>query len=248
LLRITLPLSYVRLVGGVTVREETQHYLWLLADQDCDLAWRALTGVSDPFLVELRPVYTEDPPDDWGIRSQLLRLDETGSYLRANSPNVRVSPEVVASSEHVGCLDADSQLRLKTWFGMRYDRPAIPQRYTLLARAIAGQIGKKKNRVQGGRVRDVLAQFSETPEGLTEYSLVAVLPDEAYRTDDRIGMGIRTWLSEIVLDVPRELGTAVLLEAYSDHEVSLAYVEGSFSLDLSKLSWPQNAPGPNGAV
>lgn len=247
-MRIALPLAHVRLVEGLTVREEVQHDLWLLADQDCDLAWRAMTGAADPFLVELRPVYIQGAPEDWGIRSLLLRLDEAGRYLRANSPNLRASPEVVASSEHVECLDVDSQLRLKTWLGMRYDRPAIPQRYIVLAQAIAGQIRKKKNRVQGARVRDVLAQFSQAADGLTEYSLLAVLPDEAFNADDRIGMGIRTWLSEIALAVPRELGTAVLLEAYSDHEVSLAFVEGSFSLDLSSLSWPPNMPGSTGAV
>lgn len=248
MLRTSLPISHFELIGEAAAQKEEQHHLWLLADQDCDLAWRALVGLAEPFLVELRPVYSTDPPDDWGIRSQRLLLNDTGRYLRAGSPSVHVTPEVVAASEHIECLDADSQLRLKTWFGMRYNRPAIPQRYIALARAIAAQISKKKNRVQGGRVRDVLAQFNRTPDGLTEYSLVAVLPDEAYRIDDRIGEGVRLWLAEVALEVPAALGTAVLLEAYSDHEVSLAFVEGSFSLDLSKLSWPQNVPGPIGAV
>jgi hypothetical protein len=220
----------------------------LLADQDCDLAWRALIGVHKQFLVELRPVYSQDPPTDWGIRSQTLRLDESGQYLRANSPSVHVTPEIVEAAEHLDCLDADSRLRLKTWFGMRYDRPAIPQRYKTLSDALARELSRKKDRSRGTRLRDVLAQFWTTDDGATRYSLVAVLPGGQYNQDHPWVAETRSWLAAVALAVPDELGTAATLEAYGDDDVSLAYVEGSFSLDLSKLSWPSNAPGPVGTV
>jgi hypothetical protein len=41
----------------------TQHDEWLLVAQDCDLAWNAVAG-SDP-LIELRPVFRDNPPEDW---------------------------------------------------------------------------------------------------------------------------------------------------------------------------------------
>lgn len=220
----------------------------MLTDQDCDLAWRALRGESEPFLLELRPVYSQDSPESWGIRSQTLRLDEAGRYLRANSPNVRVTPDLVVASEHVDCLNAQSQLRLKTWLGLRYDRPAVPERYTALSQTLATELSKKKNRGQGRRVRDVLAQYRDAADGTTEYSLVAVLPGGPFDAADPTVLEVRQWLSDVALAVPATLGIALDIQAYGDAEVSLSYVEASFSLDLSKLSWPQNAPGPVGQV
>jgi hypothetical protein len=248
LLQAAFPLHHLRLEGVGPVRQEAKHHLWLLADQDCDLAWRALTDEDDPFLLELRPVYTENPPANWGIRSQTLRLDEAGRYLRANSPNIRVTPEVVAVTEHLDCLDSGSQRRLKTWLGLRYDRPAIPERYSTLSRALAAQLSKRRNRRQGTRVRDVLAQFRDAADGATEYSLVAVVPGGDYAADDPLVTETRRWLAEVIGAVPSDLGVAVDVQAYGDEDVSLGYVESSFSLDLSALSWPQNTPGPVGEV
>lgn len=198
-------------------------------------------------LLELRPVYAEDPPVEWGIRNQKLRLNEAGWHLHANSPSVRVTPELVATAEHVDCPDDDSQLRLKTWLGLRYDRPAIPERYGKVAGALSDQLRKRKNRPQGARLRDILAQFRTSSDGMTEYTLVAVVPSRNEVTDNSV-MEIRVWLADITRAIPAELGTPILLEVYGDDVVSLRYIESSFSLDVSSLSWPQNSPGPVGQV
>jgi hypothetical protein len=246
--RLSLPLSHISLAGGRPQNHERVHDLWLLSDQDCDLAWRALTDQDDPFLVELRPVFTADPPTDWGIRSQKLRLDEGDQHLRATEPAVRVTPDLVLLSEHLGCLDGNSQQRLKTWLGLRYDRPAVPQAYVELAKALAEQLSKKRYRASAGPVRDVLAQFWREEDGSVSYQLVAVLPGGPSEASDDIIVGTRSWIAEAALAVDGGLGSARSIEVYGDEEVGLAFIERSFSLDLSRLSWPPNAPGPVGAT
>lgn len=236
------------MASGEPVRVPESHDLWLLIDQDCDLAWRAVDGASPPFLAELRPVFVENPPDDWGIRSQAFRIDDDGRHLQAWATAVRATPEVVAMAEHLGCLEPDAQQRLKTWLGYRYDRPAVPQRFVGLARALADQLSKKRQRDRALAVRDVLAQFWIESDGSTAYALVAVLPGGPFAGNEEAVVIARQWLAEAALAVDADLGSAVDIHAYGDQEVALAYVEGSFSLDLSRLSWPPNTPGPVGAT
>lgn len=248
-LRLPVPLRHAAVVDGTVEEVVHTHDLWLIAEQDCDLAWRAiLREDADEFLIELRPVFTDAPPTDWGIRNQkfLLSADD-GRHLLANAPAVRVTPQVIVTADHVACLDGDHQLRLKTWMGLRYDRPAVPQRYMKLARALADALSVKKNRARAERYRDVLAQYWDE-DGVTKYTLVAVLPDGPHAANSEAVTDARTWLADSVRDVPAALGVAVSLHAYGDDTISLQYLEGSYSVDLTRLSWPPNRPGPTGAV
>lgn len=248
MLRLPLPLRHAAVVNGMVEEVVRSHDLWLIAEQDCDLAWRAiLREDADEFLIELRPVYTDDPPTDWGIRNQKFLLSADGRHLLANAPVVRVTPEVIVTADHVDCLDDAHQLRLKTWMGLRYDRPAVPQRYMKLARALADALSVKKNRARAERYRDVLAQYWDE-DGVTKYTLVAVLPDGPHTANADEVADARKWLADSVRDVPAELGVAVSLDAYGDDAISLQYVEGSYNVDVSRLSWPPNKPGPAGAV
>jgi hypothetical protein len=247
-LRLPLPLRHTAVVDGVVQEVVRTHDLWLIAEQDCDLAWQAiLRDDADEFLVELRPVFTDDRHIDWGIRSQRFLLNADGRHLRANAPTVRATPQVIVNAEHEDCLDDDHQLRLKTWMGLRYDRPAVPQRYMKLARALADALAVKKNRARAERYRDVLAQYWDE-DGVTKYTLVAVLPDGPHAPDSHEVADARTWLADSVRDVPGELGVAVSLDAYGDDTISLQYLEGSYSVDVTRLSWPPNKPGLTGAV
>lgn len=247
-LRLPLPLRHTAVVHGAIADVVQTHELWVIAEQDCDLAWRAIVlDDTEKFLVELRPVFTEDPPEDWGIRNQRFLLDANGHHLLANAPVVRVTSEVIDAAEHVDCLNDDHQLRLKTWMGLRYDRPAVPQRYMNLARALALALSVKKNRTRAERYRDVLAQYWYE-DGVTRYTLVAVLPGGPHDATSDDVVDARTWLANSVRDVPADVGVAVSLEAYGDDALTLQYLEGSYSVDVSKLSWPPNKPGPAGAV
>lgn len=248
-LRLPLPLRHTAVVDGTVEEVVHTHDLWLIAEQDCDLAWRAiLREDAAEFLIELRPVFTDAPPTDWGIRNQkfLLSADD-GRHLLANAPAVRVTPQVIVTADHVACLDDDHQLRLKTWMGLRYDRPAVPRRYMKLARALADALSVKKSRARAERYRDVLAQYWDE-NGVTKYTLVAVLPNGQHEANTDAVTDARTWLADSVRDVPAELGVAVSLDAYGDDTISLQYLEGSYSVDVTRLSWPPNKPGPTGAV
>lgn len=247
-LNLTLPLRHLTVVDNQPMPLDTDHGLWLLVDQDCDLAWRALIGQDDPHLVELRPVFVSGAPTDWGIRNQQFRLDQEGRYLKAAAPAVRVTPDLLATATHLACLNEASQQRLKTWLGFRYDRPAVPQTYVDLAKALADQLSKKRHRASAANVRDVLAQFWKAEDGSTRYQLVAVLEGETSDANDEMVVVTRAWLAEATLGVEDALGSAVSIEAYGDEEVSLSFVERSFSLDLARLSWPPSSPGPVGVV
>lgn len=141
------------------------HGHWLVAEQDCDLAHRALVGSS--YKLELRAVWHDDAPSDWSIRNPLFLLDGSGSHLNAEAPVVRVTPDVLDLAEHITCPHADSARRLKTWLGLRYDRPAIPEAYMNLANKLVERLKKKSRREAGERLRDVLATF-RTMDGQTE--------------------------------------------------------------------------------
>lgn len=226
--------------------QAVEHTAWVLAQQDCDLAWSAVEGSAS--LIELRPVFLNDPPTNWGIRDAKFLVDASGAHLRADSPAVRVTPDVVLAAEHQTCAHPDSARRLKTWLGLRYDRPAVPQGYVPLARDLAGRLRKKSHRAAENPVRDVMATFVTDALGRTEYSIYAVVPHALAEADPGLLDRTREWLASIVLSVPTALGHASQILAVRDDQVSLAFLETSYALDVNLVSWPNNSPGPTGEV
>lgn len=161
--RLTLPLTHVDGVAGTPLPRTVDHDDWVLVQQDCDLAWNAVAG-SDS-LLELRPVFHDDPPANWGIRDARLLLDVTGAHLRSEAAAVRVTPDVVSMAGHATCPVPSFALRLKTWLGLRYDRPAVPQEFVALASDLATRLRKKQHHEDQDRVRDILARSREPPTG-----------------------------------------------------------------------------------
>jgi len=236
----------VRWVEGRAAQHTVDHDEWAIVAQDCDLAWNSVAG-SDS-LVELRPVYREDPPDSWGIRSGKFRLSDDGAYLVDHQATVKVEPDVVRNAEHACADEHEPARRLKTWLGLRYDRPAIPQEYVTLADDLAQRLKKKSHRQAEDKVRDILATFATAPDDAVEFTLVAVVPHHRAHLDPTLLDDTRTWLATIALSVPQRLGLATDVEARTDEQVSLGYVESSYSLDVSTVSWPNAQPGPTGDV
>lgn len=230
--------------AGELIRQPHAHRRWVIVDQDCDLASKAT--VDSAYLVELKPVLTEEPPAEWGIRSVQFKLTE-GSYLHWDVPSLRVRPEVVLkrASKVTPELEPNHVIRLKTWLGLRYDRPAVPEPYVALASHLARVFGSRRHRASGRMVRDILVQFGEARNGTTTFELVAVLPQGA---PEEVRAEIETWLAEVALAVPATLAVASAFEVRGDDEISLAFIENSYSLDLSTVSWPRNVAGPVGAI
>ncbi len=161
-----------------------------------------------------------------------------------------MTPDVVlhADTVHLTCPHPSSAARLKTWLGLRYDRPAVPEAYVDLARAIAERITRRKNRLDAGPVRDILAAFDTAVDGTIRYQLVAVMPSAAATANSDLTDKARDWLTKLILDVPARLGAVAHVDAYRDDQISLAFLERAYSLDVSSVSWPGTKPGPTGAV
>lgn len=236
-----LPLDAVRLdANGQLERETGRHGIWVIATQDCDLD-ATDDGFADP-RIELRPVFTDDPPQDWGIRSARLLLTEQ-EYIVSSSPRVTVAATVLTKLLAEGCArrepDPARRAALKTWLGLRYDRPAVPTALVPLAMRVAKEV--RRQRQPGRRVRDVLMQFDDSVQPPL-YSLYAVLVDPADEAD------VRAWLATAAQAVPVELGVADIIEAGTAAQISLNLVETSYSADVSQLTWRPNQPHPEGAL
>jgi hypothetical protein len=243
LVEATLPLDSVVLGDdGLPVRQQTEHDVWVVAAQNCDLD-SAETDDEEP-TIELRPVYTEDPPDDWGIRSWQFLLTET-EYVRSLDPRPLVSPAVLTALLAAGKerreLAADRQLALTTWLGLRYDRPAVPDDFVPLAKRIGEEVRRRQNRPIALRVRDVLMQFDGSTDP-TRYSLFAILDDAG---DEEL---VREWLAGIAARVPVELGIADVVEAAPATGISFHLIETSYAADVTQLTWRPHQPEPEGAV
>lgn len=235
----------MRWVAGEAVQETTPHNEWVLVTQDCDLAWKSVAGSNS--LVELRPVYDRDPPTAWGIRASSLLLDDNGNYITDLEPLIKVEPDVVLAAEHL-CRDAPHvpAPRLKTWLGLRYNRPAVPQQYVPLAADLAQRLTKKGHAQAESRVRDVFATFTTAEDGTSEFVLTAVLLHERAAEDDALLTTTRDWLAGVALAVPKRLGMNVDIVAVTDEQVSLAFLETSYALDVTTVSWPNRTAGPVG--
>lgn len=224
------------------IRRQKEHGDWVVASQDCDLA--STDQIYAEASVELRPVFNANPPDDWGIRSSKLRLTES-KYVISSSPRPMVSAEVLTQLCTLGCeihqMDEARRIAFKTWLGLRYDRPAVPERFVSLAKSISELVSKKRNHIIGRTLRDVLMQFDESAVP-TQFSLFAILVDSK---DEKV---VREWLSEVSLAVSKDLGIANTIEAATTERVSLKLIETSYSANVSQLTWRSSSSDPDGAI
>lgn len=135
-----LPLDAVVLnqSSGEPERRVGSHDRWVVATQDCDLD-QTDSATAEPN-IELRPVYYDNPQDDWGLRSATLRLGDQ-DYVRSASSRTLVSAEVLTTIKGtLAVITEPSFTRRRAftiWLGKRYDRPAVPPGLVPLARKIA---------------------------------------------------------------------------------------------------------------
>lgn len=245
MIRFLAHLSNARVVpaqGGGIVRQQRTHDHWVVVTQDCDIA-RLAEDHPLP-VVEIRPVYNKEPPSELGLRSRQLLLDSP-YYIEAQSARTMISPAALTEAAANGSvinLPEDRCLALKTWLGLRYDRPAVPDDLVPLAKAIAEKVKQKKHRNLARKLRDILAQFEMGDP--THYSLYAVIVDNADRSE------VTNWLSGLALSIPTSLGVADDIDAYTADETSLTLIESSYSIDAGDITWRGRSPDglyPDGA-
>lgn len=236
-LDLTLHAFVLELPHGVAVQQVTNR-TWVVASQDCDLAG-ADPDDNDAF-IEVRPV-VEDNAGDWGVRSRKVRLDDRRCVLAEGVPG-RVSPALldqVARASRERPL-ADSRAgAFKTWLGLRFDRPAVPDHLVPLAQDIAKRVRGRSGRAVAAGVHDVLMQFDDSTSPPRASLFAIVLADTDH--DD-----VQAWLAHVALLVPANLGVLAAIDVGTKAETSLELIETSYAADASQITW--RGPDPEGAV
>lgn len=230
--------AYVLDDQGTPESRGTVHSDWVLASQDCDLA--NVSATDNRPTLEIHAVWDQEPPPDWGIRSRKCRLDDT-RYVHADEPRCFVSPAVLVHFESGRELNLPETrtLAFKTWLGLRYDRPAVPEELVPLARRIAKEVQRRRHQASTLPVRDVFMQFDPTSSP-PRYSLFGVVESESHREPTR------EWLAEVSQQIPVDLGIADMIEAATAEGTSFSLVESSFAADVSQVTW--SGPEPEGAT
>lgn len=226
---------------GTPECSSTTHALWVVASQDCDLA--GVDGGESQPCIELRPVHTESPPKDWGIRSSRFLLSET-EYVISSTPRLCVAPNVLTSlltgdvSHHN--LEVHRSQAFTTWLGLRYDRPAVPDHLVPLAQHVS-RVVRRHERSRAVQVRDVLMQFDDTTSPV-RVSLFAVLIDQG-DVDE-----IRQWLAGVAQQVEPTLGVVDQIEAATADGIAYSTIEQSYAADVTQVTWRPTSPNPEGAT
>jgi hypothetical protein len=239
-LRHKLPAdSIVAGEDGKPTRLTVEHNLWVVVSHDCDLAW-ADKKAETP-LIELRPIYTANPPKPLGLRSKQLRLEKAADwYLEAQSPRGMVTPAALTAMAGAGAgvlenvLSPGALIRLKSWLGRRYDRPAVPDDLVDLGRAICTAVKAHESDPLLTRIREIFWQFERGEP--VRFSLYALIEHE----DDT--EKAEEFLAAVALDVPVHLGVSDEQVARTASKFTLELLETSLTADLSDLTWSQGEP------
>ena len=208
---------------------------WVIAQQDCDLV--LADESSNIANVEVRPVISVSPPKDWGIRSRFFRL--VGDlHVEADAPRNHVSPRLLlelGAERHEPGMSDDRIRGFKTWLGLRYDRPAVPEELVPLAQEISRVATKNRRAAATDQMHDLLMQFDLSSRPY-RYKLFAVIMPTADRET------VRAWLGTIGTEVSAELGTLAAYEIGTKAQTSLELLEDSFSANLSSITWRGESP------
>lgn len=240
--RAQLSLDSLVLDGsGKPIRNSTDHDLWVVATQDCDLV---LAETDQNFAcIEIRPVFTENPPQVWGLRSRKLRITNQ-YYVESSSPRSIISPAALQVSLSTGgfceAISEGRRMAFKIWLGLRYDRPAVPDHLSTLAKSIGNALTRSQNPVSDS-VRDVLMEFDDSEEPF-KYSIFAIIEDQVSRDS------VKAWLAEMTWRIPVELGVPKRVEVETADMFSIALLENSYSADVTQLTWRGSSPDPSGST
>lgn len=239
LLQSSLPVEVIVLAGGQVASGAVNHGRWVLATQDCDLDG---TDPSAPdAVVELRPVYDHAPPSARGLRSRKLLLARGArDYLEADSPRAMISPAALTEivrrdpAARTNPLTPEDRLKLKTWLGKRYDRPAVPRDAVDLGKAIASAVDARRADPMLARFRDILWQYQAGDP--PRFSLFGILDEEEGAE------AARAFLASVGLSVPQKLGVTDEIRVGTARQTSLHLIETSYSADVTNITWQKGTP------
>jgi hypothetical protein len=228
LIRETLSVHFIDLHDGAVVDRSEQFDLWLLATQDCDLDQTPCTNSTRQF--ELRPVLARTRDDKLdGLRSRTI-LVKGELVLRSDSKKLTLSARALNSfkGRREDDLDEERRVQIKTWLGLRYDRPAVPTPFVPLGfRLKTAFIDDLPERFIGV-VRDVWVYF----ETAREVRIFVILVDvHENRADD-----IRDWVADVAATLSDE--SIIVREQHVEgpNRTPLSVLQTYYGLGLAELS------------
>lgn len=219
-----LPCDYIGLDGGNIVRIQLEHDEWILVTQDCDLN---STSVNAGSFVELRPIFSEPDYVRLGIRSSKFAVAE-GKVLSAQSTRIMLEARALATllESRQAPIGAKRRRYLKTWLGLRYDRPAVPTEFAPLAKAVAEAVRRLRDRDIDRLVRCVLMDLRNQDGPIA--NLYAVIYDVANREI------VEEWLERVAARV--NAGRVLDRQALTEGQISLQALENTYPADLSQIT------------
>jgi len=221
--------------GAPESRTET-YDRWVVCSQNCDLAAAQLDDSGESAIEVRRVTSTEEGSGDWGVRSAVFLL--SGSEMtEADASRIQVSPQLLQSL--IGTAEPplpDGRAKaFKTWLGLRYDRPAVPDHLVEPAREVAKRCGRRSGRQVAQGIHDVLMQFDDscTPPKVILFAI---------RADDADHEEVRLWVAEAAQRIRTEVCVVAGIYVGTRAETSLELIESSYAADLSQLTWGNEDP------
>lgn len=157
-----------------------------------------------------------------------------GFALRADSKRLTMTARALNAYKAVrdDRLPAERRNEIKTWLGLRYDRPATPERFEALApRLKATFIGGLPSRLVG-LVRDVWVYY----ESETEVRLFFIIGDDAHRND------ITDWVDDSIIQLADgDDVTVVERHVETVRGTTLWTLQNYYGLEATELSLPGGA-------
>lgn len=229
-----LPVAWLVLEGEVPTPRQEVFENWVVCTQDCDLAASVVDDCNAT--IELRPINTgAGASAGWGIRNRQFVFSD-GYATDSFAPRLMVSPALLAMLG--GCreeLSPEPRLRaFKTWLGLRYDRPAVPDHLVEAAKEVAKRFASKGGRVTAEGVHDVLMQFDDEAVP-PQVHLFAVVSDEA-------DLGEVRRLADTATRVRAEVCIIASIDAATRADTSLELIETTYGVDLTQLTWAGREP------
>lgn len=233
LIRETMVVHYIDLRDNAIVDCNEQFDYWLLATQDCDLEQTPCTNSARQF--ELRPVLPRLKDDKLdGLRSRTIIVKD-GFVLRSDSKKLTLTARALNSmkAKREDDLEDERRVQIKTWLGLRYDRPAIPIQFVALGDRLRTAFIVEMPPELVGVVRDVWIYFDDDHT----VRLFAILVDaQKHRAQD-----VTDWVDDVISLLSDE--TIIVAERHIEppERTPLSILQTYYGLGLSELSNDEGA-------
>jgi len=223
-----MSVHYLDLHEGTVVDRSEQCDLWLLATQDCDLAQTPRTNTTRQF--ELRPVLprTNDDKLD-GLRSRTI-LVKDDLVLRSDSKKLTLTARALNSlkEKREDDVDEDRRVQIKTWLGLRYDRPAVPEQFVPFGERLKKTFIDDLPYEYVGVVRDAWIYFEDDHTA----RLFVIL----YDAQKHRAQSVRDWVDDVIGNLNDEGLVVRERQVEGPDRTPLSILQTYYGLGVAELS------------